>query len=134
MSERNSCDTCGAEIPPDAPHGACPACLLAGGLTPESPFDREELAGLFPQLEIGDLLGRGGMGVVYRAKQKTLDREVALRVLLPELSEDAGFAERFAREARAGPARPPERGRGPRGGAPGGRAISSTSSWSTWTG
>src|SRR5207237_7825332 len=60
-----------------------------------------ELAGRFPQLEVLELIGQGGMGAVYKARQTKLDRIVALKVLPPEWGTDPAFAERFAREARA---------------------------------
>jgi tRNA A-37 threonylcarbamoyl transferase component Bud32 len=54
----------------------------------------------FPQLEIVELIGHGGMGVVYKARQPKLDRFVALKILPQSLAADAAFAERFNREAR----------------------------------
>ncbi len=49
---------------------------------------------------IDELIGRGGMGLVYRATHVTLDRIYALKVLAPALSEDSKFQERFKREMR----------------------------------
>jgi len=117
MDTMQLCPTCGRHLPPNAPKGLCPECLLKAGLQTETqpnpgdpahpkpppfvPPEPTELARHFPQLEILDLIGRGGMGAVYKARQPSLDRLVALKILPPGVAGDAGFAERFTREARA---------------------------------
>src|ERR1039457_2147083 len=106
------CPQCGAPLPEDAPKGLCPKCLMALNLKTETvftddtpaaqpPLPPEQIAPHFPQLEILEFLGRGGMGVVYKARQKSLNRLVALKLLAPERVRDPKFAERFAREAQA---------------------------------
>jgi serine/threonine protein kinase len=105
----NRCPKCQAPLPANAPQGLCAKCLLAAVSTPTEagqPIDRKPppsiatVAAAFPQLEILELIGHGGMGVVYKARQPRLDRLVALKLLPQSLAADAAFAERFNREAR----------------------------------
>ena len=67
------------------------------GFTPPTPA---ELAARFPDLEVMELLGHGGMGIVYKGRQPLLDRLVAIKVIRPDLHTDDAFQERFLREAR----------------------------------
>src|SRR5487761_1862356 len=116
MIKPRRCSRCGAELAADAPHGLCSMCRSKpppegrspGNLAETSPLGSrfaapkpEELAKQFPQLEIIELLGQGGMGAVYKARQPTLDRLVAVKILPTEIAGDPAFAERFTREARA---------------------------------
>ena len=55
---------------------------------------------LLQQFKIEEQVGAGGMGTVYRAHQKTLDRDVAIKILHPELVRDKDAVQRFRREAR----------------------------------
>ncbi len=59
-----------------------------------------ELGTQFAGYRIDDVVGRGGMGVVYRATELALDRPVALKLIAPELASDASFRERFLGESR----------------------------------
>ncbi len=81
--------------------GATATAAAGSGRGRPEPPTPAELGPLFPQLIIEELLGRGGMGAVYRARQKELDRSVALKVLPVDTGRDPDFAERFRREARA---------------------------------
>ncbi|HEV7999959.1 MAG TPA: serine/threonine-protein kinase, partial [Planctomycetaceae bacterium] len=130
MTETRICPKCGAELSSEAPAGICPKCLMQAGLggqptedqskaarPPFAPQGRsaatvpppsrfaspylETLAQQFPQLEILEHLGQGGMGVVYKARQRNLNRLVAVKILPPSVGADPAFAERFTREAQA---------------------------------
>ena len=116
MNDKNRCPKCNGHLVADAPQGLCPVCLLEHGIqrTPENldpmttstggkfvPPTVDQLNKLFPQFDFRSMVGQGGMGAVYRVRQKSLDRTVAVKILPPDVGSDPTFAERFAREAKA---------------------------------
>ncbi len=109
----NLCPTCSAAIPADSPLGMCPKCMLAVGVGEsearaessgdgtEAPPSAEEIQPLFPHLQILRMIGQGGMGAVFEARQRGLGRTVALKLLWAPKRFDAAFEQRFAREGQA---------------------------------
>ncbi|MGK0188042.1 MAG: hypothetical protein ACI9R3_003834 [Verrucomicrobiales bacterium] len=96
--------------------GMCPRCLLSDAWADDSSsggagggkddianadYSLEYLRPLFPNLEIKELIERGGMGAVYLVRQKGLNRLACLKVLSPSLANDPEFVERFRLEAEA---------------------------------
>ncbi len=95
----SACKSCGEEMQ-SATSDVCPKCLLGLGVTTqiEKPL---EPGMIFHGLEIAQLLGRGGMGYVYKARQPQLDRFVAVKVLPRSMGASEEFSQRFMLEAKA---------------------------------
>jgi len=105
---QNICPRCQSPIPADAPSGLCPACLLLGVAASTNASQAaamnvpaiEEVTAAFPELEVLDIIGHGGMGVVFKVRQPKLNRFAALKLLPQSIAADPAFATRFEREAQ----------------------------------
>jgi len=113
MAETNICPDCGSVIPAGTPPGSCPGCLLLLVVEGEEPADARvsvpptkstlttEGQGDFPDYELIEEIGRGGMGIVWKARQLSLNRIVALKMIGSGNFADAQEVQRFRTEAEA---------------------------------
>ncbi|MHB1309941.1 MAG: protein kinase domain-containing protein, partial [Limisphaerales bacterium] len=96
-STPSTCPECGQPLPPDSPQGLCPRCLVAAVLN--NPFESPPSLGTVGDYDLLEVIGHGGMGMVYRARQRRLHREVALKMLLGGHFAEAQARGRFRDEA-----------------------------------
>jgi serine/threonine protein kinase/Flp pilus assembly protein TadD len=88
------CQKCGTEIPADAPEGGCPGCLL------ETALDSVGGQVVFGRYTLVKVLGRGGMGIVWLARDEELERDVALKFLPDLMIQDRSLLDQLKREAK----------------------------------
>jgi hypothetical protein len=99
-----TCPSCGCSYAADQAGGLCPRCLAAMAVrTSDTPVEEMpvEPGETFHGLLVQKLVARGGMGIVFRARQPVSNRDVALKILPRSLAAEEEFRLRFDREARA---------------------------------
>ena len=102
--QNKQCSVCGAPMGADTPFGHCPVCLLNLPVDnpPPGPTSSNSLLGgsrVIGDYQLLEQLGRGGMGVVYRARQTSLQRDVAVKMLLDSALCSPAIVRRFEMEA-----------------------------------
>ena len=120
MTNPNTCRSCGATLAAGLQFDFCPTCLAKEAKSSAADSSKlaatttghpsnvanfvapspEELNALIPGIEVSELIGRGGMGAVYRGRQSSLDRDIAIKVLPREAQSSEQLGERFQREAQ----------------------------------
>ncbi len=103
------CTACGTPLPPSRLEGLCPICLLEETHLPEAGREAASEGGTplgpglmqLPGYRLIREIARGGMGIVYEARQISPARGVAIKMLLPHLMEEPSMRERFRREAQS---------------------------------